>query len=78
MPGSDRHDGGAHPPSPAPAAGPETAEGGRPANRAERRAAARGRGPGGGSGPAVPRSSGPAPHAKPAHVRTDFTARRGG
>lgn len=50
----------------------------RPANRAERRAARRGRAPETGDGPAVPRNAGPAPHAKPVHVRTDFAARRSG
>lgn len=50
----------------------------RPANRAERRAARRGRSAATDTGPAVPRHAGPAPHAKPAHVRTDFAARRTG
>ena len=50
-----------------------------PANRAERRAARRGRPvEDTGTGPAAPRRTGPAPHAKPAHVRTDFAARRSG
>lgn len=50
-----------------------------PANRAARRAAKRGRpAEEGGTGPAAPRNTGPAPHAKPAHVRTDFAARRTG
>ncbi|MEJ8279823.1 hypothetical protein [Pseudonocardia spirodelae] len=48
-----------------------------PANRAERRAARRGRDTGAG-GPAVPRTAGPTPQARPAHVRTDFAARRTG
>ncbi|MER5674119.1 hypothetical protein [Pseudonocardia alni] len=48
-----------------------------PANRAERRAAKRGRS-GAPGGPAVPRTAGPAPQARPAHVRTDFAARRSG
>lgn len=59
---------------PVPAAGAEPV----PANRAERRAAKRGRLAGQGSGPAAPRTAGPAPHVKPAHVRTDFAARRTG
>lgn len=50
----------------------------RPANRAERRAARRGRASESAGGPAVPRNAGPAPHAKPVHVRTDFAARRSG
>ncbi|BBG03157.1 MULTISPECIES: hypothetical protein [Pseudonocardia] len=50
-----------------------------PANRAERRAARRGRPTDGtATGAAAPRSSGPAPHVKPVHVRTDFAARRTG
>ncbi|MBC3191250.1 hypothetical protein H7X46_09280 [Pseudonocardia sp. C8] len=59
------------------AVGPDAAPP-RPANRAERRAAKRGRDAGHGFGPAAPRTAGPAPHAKPAHVRTDFAARRTG
>jgi len=50
----------------------------RPANRAERRAAARGRSAGGDAHPAVPRTSGPRARTKPVHVRTDFAARRTG
>lgn len=61
---------------------PQTAVGSapeRPANRAERRAAARGRTTGEhAAGPGTPRSSGPAPRVKPAHVRSDFAARRTG
>jgi hypothetical protein len=57
---------------------PVTGASDRPANRAERRAAKRGKGSGGASGPAAPRTAGPTPHVKPAHVRTDFAARRSG
>lgn len=65
--------------------GPDTAGGATPggataagpANRAERRAAKRGRS-GAPGGPAAPRTAGPAPQARPAHVRTDFAARRSG
>ncbi|OLL72978.1 hypothetical protein Ae168Ps1_1360 [Pseudonocardia sp. Ae168_Ps1] len=57
---------------------PGTGASDRPANRAERRAAKRGKGSGGASGPAAPRTAGPTPHVKPAHVRTDFAARRSG
>lgn len=62
------------------AAGPVAGGGAtpRPANRAERRAARRGRSTATDTGPAAPRHAGPAPHAKPAHVRTDFAARRTG
>jgi hypothetical protein len=47
-----------------------------PANRAERRAAARGTGRS--ARPSAPRALGPREHTKPAHVRADFVARRGG
>jgi len=56
---------------------------GRPANRAERRAAARGRDvaaarAGSASGqPAAP-TSGPGVQVKPLHTRTDYAARRSG
>jgi hypothetical protein len=48
-----------------------------PANRAERRAAARGRSVGNAQ-PAPARSQGPRERTKPLHVRTDFAARRTG
>jgi len=48
-----------------------------PANRAERRAAARGRSTGS-TQPAPARSQGPRERTKPVHVRTDFAARRTG
>jgi hypothetical protein len=48
-----------------------------PANRAERRAAARGRSVGN-PRPAPARSQGPRERTKPVHVRTDFAARRTG
>ena len=54
----------------------------RPANRAERRAAARGRdvtahgGPA--SGPPASGTAGPGVQAKPRHTRTDYAARRSG
>ncbi|MET0189540.1 MAG: hypothetical protein ABW212_11110 [Pseudonocardia sediminis] len=56
----------------------------RPVNRAERRAAARGRDlPADAGGPSAsrtsgPRSSGPGVQSKPAHTRPDFAARRSG
>ena len=54
----------------------------RPANRAERRAAARGRDlaarGGSASGPSAPGTSGPGVQAKPLHTRTDYAARRSG
>ncbi|GLZ44780.1 hypothetical protein Acsp06_09650 [Actinomycetospora sp. NBRC 106375] len=50
----------------------------RPANRAERRAAARGRTTGGSPQPAAPRHTGPREHTKAVHGRTDFAARRSG
>ncbi|MFC5142202.1 hypothetical protein ACFPK1_28510 [Actinomycetospora rhizophila] len=50
----------------------------RPANRAERRAAAKGRAPGSSGRPRAPRAAGPKEHTKPAHLRTDFAARRSG
>jgi len=49
-----------------------------PANRAERRAAARGRKAGGGTTRTAPRATGPREHTKPAHARADFAARRSG
>jgi hypothetical protein len=49
-----------------------------PANRAERRAAARGRQAGGGTTRTAPRATGPREHTKPAHARADFAARRSG
>lgn len=49
-----------------------------PANRAERRAAAKGRSAGAGGQPAAPRHAGPKEHTKPARTRTDFAARRSG
>ncbi|MEJ2888392.1 hypothetical protein [Actinomycetospora aeridis] len=49
-----------------------------PANRAARRAAAKGRPIGADGRPAAPRRTGPKEHTKPAHVRTDFAARRSG
>lgn len=49
-----------------------------PANRAQRRAAARGRTVGATGQPVAPRRTGPKEHTKPAHVRTDFAARRSG
>jgi hypothetical protein len=56
---------------------PDTPE--RPTNRAERRAAARGKGAGTRAAHVpAPRRTGPAESTKPAHVRTDFVARRGG
>lgn len=51
----------------------------RPANRAERRAAARGRTPEGSpAGGRAPRSSGRGVRTGPVHTRTDFAARRSG
>ncbi len=52
----------------------------RPANRAERRAAARGRDvtAAAASGPPAPGPTGPGVHAKARHVRTDYAARRSG
>ncbi|PVZ10097.1 hypothetical protein [Actinomycetospora cinnamomea] len=52
----------------------------RPTNRAERRAAARGKSATIGGVPAAraPRRTGPPEHTKPVHARTDFVARRGG
>lgn len=51
----------------------------RPANRAERRAAARGRDlPADAGGPSAPRTSGPGVQARPAHSRQDFAARKSG
>lgn len=49
-----------------------------PANRAERRAAARGRSAGGSSARTAPRTTGPREHTKPARARADFAARRSG
>jgi len=50
-----------------------------PANRAERRAAARGRRTTENSpGAPAPRSSGPRIRTTPVHTRTDFAARRSG
>jgi hypothetical protein len=50
----------------------------RPANRAQRRAAARGRAVGGDARVTAPRATGPREHTKPAHARADFVARRSG
>ncbi len=55
----------------------------RPANRAERRAAARGRDAaaaraGSASGRPVPPTAGPGVQVKPLHTRTDYAARRSG
>jgi hypothetical protein len=49
-----------------------------PANRAERRAAAKGRSTGTDGRPAVPRHAGPKEQTKPPRTRTDFAARRSG
>ena len=49
-----------------------------PANRAERRAAAKGRSTKSGGQPVAPRVAGPKQRTKPVHVRTDFAARRSG
>ncbi|GAA1087469.1 hypothetical protein ACFU8R_17750 [Pseudonocardia alni] len=63
--------------TPVPTADTDPAGAPTPANRAERRAARRGRS-GAPGGPPAPRTAGPAPQARPAHVRTDFAARRSG
>ncbi|MBN9797968.1 MULTISPECIES: hypothetical protein [Pseudonocardia] len=63
--------------TPVPTADTDPAGAPTPANRAERRAARRGRS-GAPDGPPAPRTAGPAPQARPAHVRTDFAARRSG
>ncbi|GAA4942094.1 hypothetical protein EV188_11561 [Actinomycetospora succinea] len=55
-----------------------TATSERPANRAERRAAARGRSAGSAGQPTAPRVAAPKQRTKPVHVRTDFAARRSG
>ncbi|MDD7938164.1 hypothetical protein PHK61_07005 [Actinomycetospora lutea] len=49
-----------------------------PANRAARRAAAKGRSAGSTGQPAAPRVTGPRQRTKPVHHRTDFAARRSG
>ncbi|GAA4867064.1 hypothetical protein [Actinomycetospora straminea] len=49
-----------------------------PANRAERRAAARGRSAGTDGRPAAPRRTGPRTDSRLARARADFVARRSG
>lgn len=47
-------------------------------NRAQRRAAARGKEAAGGPGVPAPRAAGPRERTKPVHTRTDYAARRSG
>lgn len=50
-----------------------------PGNRAQRRAAARGKDtPPESGGPAAPRTSGPGVRVRPVHTRVDFAARKSG
>jgi len=49
-----------------------------PANRAARRAAAKGRATGSSGQPVAPRRTGPKEQTKPVRSRTDFAARRSG